>query len=54
LQNDWKGKGRMICMGGGGSMENEMIDASDGDVGGDARDEIGSGIKYRLHMNSNV
>jgi hypothetical protein len=30
----------MICMGGGGSMDDEMVDASDGDVGGDARDEF--------------
>jgi hypothetical protein len=40
LQNDWKGKARMICMGRAGdgsrSMDYEMVDASDGDVGGDA------------------
>eukprot|EP00193_Tetraselmis_chui_P020957 CAMPEP_0177794082 /NCGR_PEP_ID=MMETSP0491_2-20121128/25444_1 /TAXON_ID=63592 /ORGANISM="Tetraselmis chuii, Strain PLY429" /LENGTH=39 /DNA_ID=CAMNT_0019316691 /DNA_START=2655 /DNA_END=2771 /DNA_ORIENTATION=+ len=33
----------MICMGGGGSMDDDMVDVSDGNVGGDARDEIGSG-----------
>jgi hypothetical protein len=38
LQDDRKGKARMICMGGGDgkSMNDEMVYASDGDVGGDA------------------
>jgi hypothetical protein len=37
LQNNWKAKARMKCMmGGGESIDDEMVDASDGDVGGDA------------------
>jgi hypothetical protein len=41
----------MICMGGGGSMDDEMADASDGDVGGDARDDIGSGCDICMEFN---
>ena len=51
LQDDRKGKARMICMGGGGSMDDDMVDASDGNVGGDARDEIGSGCGICMELN---
>jgi predicted transcriptional regulator len=41
----------MICMGSVGSMDDEMVDASDMDVGGDARDEIGSGCDICMELN---
>jgi hypothetical protein len=41
----------MICMGGGGFTDDEMVNASDGDVGGDARDEIGSGCDICMELN---
>jgi hypothetical protein len=38
-------------MGGRGSMDDEMVDASDGNVGGYARDEIGSGCDICMELN---